>query len=141
MKILICRYSYYCIHFSHIAGLTNPPGEAMLVREIPHPSPSNPTVYGSYLISWRPPLFTGGLNQLQYNITVTIPFDTYPFPPLNTNLTSVIVHLDFQDYSRIIVSVVNTTATNQQISEATHNSVPVSPASECAGKGNYNSFI
>ena len=106
----------------------------MLIREVPYPSP---TFTGSYLISWHPPLFTGGLTQLQYTYNVTIGgiFSNYP-PPINTNLTSVIVHLyDFED-SDIEVSMVNRTATTQQISK---NSLPlkVSPSSKCAREGNF----
>jgi hypothetical protein len=127
-------YEYLSVLLSSIiacAGLINPPGQPML-REIPYPSPGN---HGSYLITWRPPLFTGGLTQLQYTYNVTIGnfFDGYS--SLTTNFTSVIVHLLYDETSLIMVSVVNKTATTQQISKDSPLLLIISVTSECAGEG------
>ena len=112
---------------SILVGLTNPPSQ-VLIREIPHPSPR---FYGSYLVTWRPPLFTGGLTQLHYNVTVR------GFGPssTNTNITSTIVYLDTYETSWIRVSVVNGTKATLQISENSHDLRVVDPISSCAGKG------
>ena len=106
-----------------------------LLREIPHPSPNNPIHFGSYLISWQPPLFTGGLTQLQYNVIVRSLFGTSP-PLTSTNLTSAVVHLEDWETSRIIVSVVSRTSTTQQVGENGPH-FDMTPTSVCAGKGNY----
>lgn len=116
---------------SIVAGLTNPPGQP-IIREVPYPA--GPGASGSYLISWHPPLFTGGLTQLQYAYNVNIR-DIYGSYNRYRNLTSVILHLYNYEDSDIKVSVVNRTATTQQISK---NSLilEVSPKSKCAGEGN-----
>jgi hypothetical protein len=102
-----------------------------MLREIPYPSPR---FTGSYLITWRPPLFTGGLTQLQYTYKVTISnlFDGYSSL---TNRTSVIVHLEDDEFSWIRVSVVNRTATTQQISKDSPFLQVLDPTSVCAGEG------
>ena len=117
---------------SIVAGLTNPPGQ-LIIREVPYPSPR---FTGSYLISWRPPLFTGGLTQLQYTYNVTIGGLYGNNYNINTNLTSVIVHLDDYEDSNIVVSVVNRTAITQQISKNSLRLKVLSPDSKCDGEGN-----
>ena len=109
----------------------------MLIREIPYPSPDDPRFFGSYLVTWRPPLFTGGLTQLRYNVTV-LGFGSSP--STNTNLTSTIIYLEIEEISWIIVSVVNRTAATQQISDNSPHLRIESPTSKCAGKGNYLIF-
>ena len=79
-------------------------------------------------------MFTGGLTQLQYNVTV---YTLFIETPTSTNLTSTMVYIENRHSVSIEVGVVSRIAT-QQISE---NSTPVitgSLGSECAGKGNNN---
>ena len=78
-------------------------------------------------------MFTGGLTQLQYNVTIDNFF--IEAPPTSTNLTSTMVYIENSYTVSIKVGVVSRTAT-QQISENGPEVIVFSPRSECAGKGN-----
>ena len=116
------------------AGMTNPPGNLVLT-ELPYPNP-NPTealFYGTYLVDWSPPVFTGGLTQLHYNVTVSIFFNGVLV--LSTNITSVMIYMRDYVNVRIKVTTIDRIAA-QRISEDSPEFHNLSIRNWCAGEGN-----
>ena len=106
-----------------------------MLNELPyrHPDPFEAELYGTYLINWSAPLFTGGLTHLHYRVTLR--HLSLPNRLLTANTTSTLTYIGYGVSLSVYVTVVDREFVQQLSNQSPTERIEA--YSQCPGVGTY----